>query len=135
MGRKRNCIASALYVALVVTIGLAVTLLHAQDGAKAEKTLPWGSQYYMVDPFWPKPLPNDWLTGSMGGISVDKNDNVITVQRTADDNNFNDHEKQLARPSPPFIVFDPAGNVIKTWGDYKVVPNGIHDCYVDYEGN
>lgn len=135
MNRTQKQIMAGLVITFFITIGIAVTGLRAQSGVKVEPTLPWGSAYFMVDPFWPKPLPNDWVTGSVGGICVDKNDNVITVQRTADSNNLTDHEKELARPSPPFIVFDPAGNVIKTWGDYNVVPNGIHDCYVDYEGN
>lgn len=135
MNRNQKSVMAGLLAVLIVTISLAVTALKAQNSFTVEKTLPWGSQYFMVDPFWPKPLPNDWITGSVGGICTDANDNVITVQRTADANNLTDHEKATSRPSPPFIVFDPGGNVIRTWGDYKTVPTGIHDCYVDYEGN
>jgi hypothetical protein len=25
---------------------------------------------FQVDPFWPKPLPNDWVTGNVGGTCV-----------------------------------------------------------------
>jgi len=65
-----------------------------------------------------------------------------------------------SRPAPPVVEFDPAGNYINGWGDpslvtaadppvifpppfnavsvtnqNKVVPNGMHGCYVDYQDN
>ena len=36
---------------------------------------------FEVDPFWPKPLPNHWVTGSTIGVSVDSQDNVWTIHR------------------------------------------------------
>lgn len=36
---------------------------------------------FRVDPFWPKPLPNNWLIGQVGGIAVDRNDNIWILQR------------------------------------------------------
>ena len=43
---------------------------------------------FEVDPFWPKPLPNHWVTGSTIGLSVDAQDNVWTIHRpnTVEDN-------------------------------------------------
>src|SRR5881394_1173929 len=43
---------------------------------------------FEVDPFWPKPLPNHWVTGSTIGVSVDAQDNVWTIHRpnTVEDN-------------------------------------------------
>jgi hypothetical protein len=135
MNRTQKQIMAALLFVLLITIGISVSAVRAQDGMSTDITLPFSSVYYQVDPFWPKPLPNDWVTGSVGGVCTDAKDNVIIVQRTADDNNLTAHEKAAGRPAPPFIKFDPAGNVIASWGDYKAVPGGIHDCYVDYEGN
>jgi len=34
-----------------------------------------------VDPFWPKPLPNQWQIGQVGGIAVDRHDNIWIIQR------------------------------------------------------
>ena len=31
---------------------------------------------FMVDPFWPKPLPNNWILGQVSGVHVDSNDHV-----------------------------------------------------------
>jgi hypothetical protein len=36
---------------------------------------------FEVDPYWPKPLPNHWVTGSTIGVSVDAQDNVWTINR------------------------------------------------------
>jgi outer membrane protein assembly factor BamB len=93
------------------------------------------SMKYQVDPFWPKPLPEDWVTGNVGGTCVDKNDHVFIVSRTADPANLTDQEKEVGRPAPPVIEFDPDGDVVNSWGDPKIVPSGIHDCYFDFEGN
>ncbi len=43
---------------------------------------------FEVDPFWPKPLPNHWVTGSTIGLSVDAQDRVWTIHRpnTVEDN-------------------------------------------------
>jgi hypothetical protein len=93
------------------------------------------SANFQVDPFWPKPLPNDWVTGNVGGTCVDKDDHVFIVTRTADPTNLTAAEKEIGKAAPPVIEFDPEGNVINSWGDPKVMPSGAHDCYFDYEGN
>src|SRR3979490_2944904 len=36
---------------------------------------------FQVDPFWPKPLPNNWLFGQIGGLAVDSNDHLWVLQR------------------------------------------------------
>jgi hypothetical protein len=93
------------------------------------------SSKFQVDPFWPKPLPNDWVTGNVGGTSVDANDHLFIVTRTADPANLTAQEKEIGKAAPPVIEFDPDGNVVNSWGDPKSVPSGAHDCYFDYEGN
>lgn len=37
-----------------------------------------------VDPFWPRPLPNQWLLGSVTGVAVDSRDHVCAVHRGYD---------------------------------------------------
>jgi len=75
------------------------------------------------------------VTGNVGGTCVDKNDHVFIVSRTAEPTNLTAQEKEVGRAAPPVIEFDPQGNVVNSWGDPKVVPSGIHDCHVDFEGN
>ena len=70
---------AAIAVALV-----AVGITRDQVQAQAAKQAP----IFEVDPFWPKPLPNHWVTGSTIGLSVDAQDNVWTIHRpnTVEDN-------------------------------------------------
>ena len=36
---------------------------------------------FQVDPFWPKPLPNNWIFGQVASVAVDSNDHVWVLQR------------------------------------------------------
>ena len=36
---------------------------------------------FVVDPGWPKPLPNNWRLGQIGGLFVDRHDNVWVYHR------------------------------------------------------
>ena len=40
-----------------------------------------GIPQFKVDPFWPKPLPGNWILGHVAGIAADKNDNIWIVHR------------------------------------------------------
>jgi len=84
-----------------------------------------------VDASWPKPLPENWVHGQLGGVCVDSHDNVLVVDRR----NILDEEAEVAEPAPPMIMFDQDGDVVKAWGDPAVVPNGIHGCTFDAEDN
>jgi len=86
---------------------------------------------YEVDPFWPKPLPNGWVTGSVGGVCTDSRDHVFVVNRQ----NLTDNELDAAFQAPAIIEFNPEGNVVNTWGDPKVLGAGRHACYVDSDNN
>ena len=101
---------------------------------------------FEVDPFWPKPLPNHWVTGSTIGLSVDARDNVWTIHRpNTVEANFKaadirvgaaegrDDEAQpgaaatpasstapvigkCCKVAPPVLEYDQAGNLVKSWG-------------------
>jgi DNA-binding beta-propeller fold protein YncE len=100
---------------------------------------------FEVDPFWPKPLPNHWVTGSTIGLSIDAQDNVWTIHRpnTVEDNfkaadimvgdaRGRDDEAQgglagteplpktpigkCCKVAPPVLVYDQAGTLVKSWG-------------------
>jgi DNA-binding beta-propeller fold protein YncE len=80
------------------------------------------SPAFRVDPYWPKPLPHNWILGQVGGISVDAQDNVWVFQRPR---SLTDDEKAAALdpprakccvPAPSVLVFNQAGDVVKSWG-------------------
>ena len=81
-----------------------------------------GAPMFEVDPFWPKPLPNNWLLGSTIGVAVDSRDHVWIVHR----GNLGANEMPAALdppfaeeccfPAPPILEFDPEGNLVGHWG-------------------
>ena len=36
---------------------------------------------FIVDPTWPKPLPDNWRIGQVGGLAVDQHDNIWVYHR------------------------------------------------------
>ncbi len=77
---------------------------------------------FRVDPYWPKPLPNNWILGQVGGISIDAQDNIWVFQRPR---SLTDDEKGAALdpprskccvPAPSVLVFNQSGDVVKSWG-------------------
>jgi len=132
MESKRVVHLLSIATAWSIALGLWNTLSHEGNVLRGQSVTP---VKFQVDPFWPKPLPADWVTGNVGGTCVDSNDHVFIVSRTADPTNLTSQEKEIAKAAPPVIEFDPDGNVVNSWGDPKVVPGGIHDCYFAYEGN
>jgi DNA-binding beta-propeller fold protein YncE len=92
--------------------------------------------HYEVDPFWPKPLPNQWLIGAVAGVAVDRRNHVWIVHRpgTLQPN----ETRSIWRAAPPVLEFDPAGNLVSSWGgphpayDWPDLEHGIH---VDDEDN
>jgi len=93
---------------------------------------------FMVDPFWPKPLPNNWLIGQVSGVHVDSNDHVWIVHRPNSLNErnlaatFNPPRGKCCFPAPPVLEFDHSGNVLRAWGgpgegyDWPRSEHGIH---------
>ena len=82
------------------------------------KTVP----QFQVDPFWPKPLPNNWLVGQVAGVHVDKRDHIWIVHRPA---SLSDREagatsnppiSKCCFPAPPVLEFDQDGNLVRFWG-------------------
>lgn len=62
--------------ALLLRAGMLALVLYA--GLTVAHAAP---PTFKVDPFWPKPLPNNWIIGQVGGMTVDNNDNIWVFQR------------------------------------------------------
>ncbi|MGH9355499.1 MAG: hypothetical protein ACRD10_05155, partial [Terriglobia bacterium] len=107
-------------------MGLTV-ILGPVISARAQTIAP----KFEVDRTWPKPLPHKWVVGQVSGVCVDAQDNVFIVNR----DDITEKEAEVAQQAPPFIEFDPDGNVINSFGDWKTVPNTTHGCFIDYQGN
>jgi DNA-binding beta-propeller fold protein YncE len=95
---------------------------------------------FQVDPFWPKPLPNNWIFGQVAGVAVDRRDHIWIVHRPASLQerqvlaSRNPPLTQCCVAAPPVLVFDQEGNLIRHWGGpgqgYEW-PQSEHGIYVD----
>jgi len=125
----------AAWLASTLLTAAATLPAAAQNGAP-ERAVP----QLQVDPFWPKPLPNDWLLGQVAGVAVDSRDHIWIVQRPRSLS-----ERELGAEqnppygkccvtTPPVIVFDQSGNVVRAWGGpgagYEW-PDSEHGIFVD----
>ncbi len=63
-----------------------------------------------------------WTLGGLGGICVDAYDHVFILNRQ----DVNDGDLTGARLAPMIIEFDPAGNVVNSMGDNKVMDQRLH---------
>src|SRR5690349_1259593 len=77
---------------------------------------------FAVEASWPKPLPNDWIMGQVGGMTVDSQGHVWVIQRPrslADDEKgatLNPPRSKCCVPAPPVLEFDADGNLLRAWG-------------------
>jgi len=99
---------------------------------------------YKVDPFWPKPLPNNWMLGHCETVVVDRDDNIWVAHFTGPMDRRVDHAmmglaqmppmSECCIPAPEVIQFDSEGNVLRAWGGPGYVPQwpeAIHAFWVD----
>ena len=79
MRQRRTLVISVVFVTVLAGLSIAARRLEtvAQSGGTVQ------APRFEVDPFWPKPLPNNWLLGSAIGVSVDSRDHVWIVHRGA----------------------------------------------------
>src|SRR6266571_5781794 len=109
---------SALAIAAAI---LGPTSSQAQNGAPR----------YEADVSWPKPLPNKWVLGGLGGLCVDGQDHVLILNRQ----DVLEGDLNAGHLAPSLIEIDPAGNVVNSWGDPKLLDPRLHSCYFDKDNN
>jgi DNA-binding beta-propeller fold protein YncE len=97
---------------------------------------------FTIDPTWPRPLPNDWIIGSVTGVFVDASDHVwVThlIETLTEEEAAAAQEPPIGtccKPAPSVIEFDAEGNVVQAWGDpsqdISVYPRNPHGIFVDH---
>src|SRR5262247_2425887 len=137
----RRGLAVVAGVALLVLVKALVGCATSMNGVSASVG---GVPVFEVDPFWPKPLPNNWLMGQAAGVAVDKRNHVWVVQRPK---SLTDDEKGATltpprslccRPAPPVLEFDQAGALVGSWGGPAAGqpwPDNEHGITVDAQDN
>jgi len=101
-------------VSLCITAAALGLLPHTASAGEAPT--------FAVDASWPKQLPNNWIMGQVGGITVDSQGHIWVVQRPR---SLNDAEKyatlkpprgKCCVPAPPVLEFDVDGKLLRSWG-------------------
>ncbi len=128
----------------LLALGLAFTLVpvSAQRVARAGEV-----PTFQVDPFWPRPLPNHWILGSVTGVAVGPDDHIWLVHRGMDSLTARTEAglatnpptaESCCAPAPYVLEFDSAGALLNSWGgpgqgyEWPRTPAGIT---VDSKGN
>ena len=119
MINKKLAIASLLTASLVA-LGIGQSKLQEPTIAASNDVM---APAFLVDPLWPKPLPNHWITGNTIGVDVDDRDHIFTVHRNTE-NMFGGRTEiglalgvaECCTPAPPILEYDIEGNLINAWG-------------------
>jgi hypothetical protein len=132
----------------------AAAASNSQPADASGPGVPAGVARFAVDPFWPQPLPNNWIIGQVAGLSVAQDDGHIwiihrpwSVQATnagATPPMDIRGRKWGSQPlqaeccvtAPPVLEFDQAGKVVRSWGAGEGYDwfNSEHGIYVDQKG-
>src|SRR5579864_8213147 len=122
MNMKTRVSRAGAFAGLALAAGIfSVPALWAESGVPQ----------YEVDLSWPKPLPDRWVIGGLGGVCVDAQDHVFMLNRQ----DVLDGDLNAGHLAPPVIELDPAGSVANSWGDLKVLDPRLHSCHVDKDNN
>ena len=142
--KNRKLYVGAAFVAVLLALGASQALLDnaAAQGRQAPR--------FEVDPYWPKPMPNNWVMGMTIGIGISSDDHVWVIHRGNDPGNLDGTELaqpkpggprvgECCNPAPPVLEFDQAGNLVGSWGGpskdgaYEW-PGSNHGIVVDHKG-
>lgn len=111
-----------IFALLAIAMGLTCPM-----GLRAQARTP----RYEVDRSWPKPLPERWILGGLGGVCVDAQNHVLILNRQ----DILEGELNAGQLAPPIIEFDSAGNLVRGWGDPKLLDPRLHSCHFDKDNN
>ena len=112
---------AAARLSQIISLGVTAALLCAAPAltrAAQASEIPT----FAVDASWPKPLPNNWILGQVGGITVDWQGHIWMIHRPR---SLTDDEKGAALTpprskccvsAPPVLEFDTDGNLLRSWG-------------------
>ncbi len=141
--RSRKFVGLSL-AALLAALGIGQAVLD-RTSAQAPQ-----APQFEVDPFWPKPMPNNWVLGMTIGIGIDERDHVWIIHRGNDPGNLDRTElafpaegqprvSECCQSAPPVLEFDPEGNLVNSWGGPQpgapyAWPESNHGIVVDHKG-
>jgi hypothetical protein len=106
-------------------VPLALALVLAAGWPVSTDTQAPSAPTFQVDPFWPKPLPDPWILGSVTGVAVDAKDHVwvvhrgmhtLTARTEAGMATDPKTSETCCAPAPAVLEFDSSGALAGKWG-------------------
>lgn len=117
---KIKLLAGVVLAAALVALGIGHGYMQAPSVAASDDVM---APHFLVDPLWPKPLPNHWVQGNTIGVDVDERDHIFIVHRNTESQFMRIQEiglyagvAECCTPAPPILEFDLEGNLINAWG-------------------
>ena len=126
--RTKRLLVGASFAAALLALGALEISLERAAAAQGVVQAP----RFEVDPFWPKPMPNNWVLGETIGLGIDGQDHVWIVHRQ------NKVAANEGTGAPWVLEFDPAGNLAGHWGgpgEGYDWPKSNHGIFIDYKDN
>ena len=111
---------------LIASLTLAAAAFHLSSLAAQS-----GAPKYEVDRSWPKPFPDRWIIGGLGGVCVDSQDHVFLLNRQ----DVLEGDLNAGHLAPSVIELDTDGNLIHSWSDAKQLDPRLHSCTFDKDNN
>lgn len=139
MTRSRKVLAATLLGGAILALGVGQRALQGAEGSAVE------APTFDVDPFWPQPLPNHWIMGSVIGVGVDARDHIFVVHRQQTLNARTEVGAAATPPmgeccvaAPPVLEFAPDGKLVNSWGgpgEGYTWPESNHGISIDNKDN
>ncbi len=138
MGRTAGVVCTGLAIVAAATL---IAVNHASTAAQANRI---DVPQFEPDPLWSEALPNKWVTGQVGGLAVDRHDNLWVFHRpaTIPDGekaaSLNPPQAECCIPAPAVLEFSSSGKFLQAWGapgaGYEW-PASQHGIFVDDQDN
>ena len=109
---NRKVFTGAALVAILATLGVVQGMLD-QAAAQAKQV-----PRFEVDPFWPKPMPNNYVFGQTIGLGISSDDHVWIIHRGNDPANLD--RTELAMPTANGPRVNAKGG--KAFADFMLAP-------------
>ncbi len=118
-----KCTRARLTLSRTIAACFTVAMLVAAPASSHAGDIPT----FAVDASWPKPLPNNWILGQVGGITVDAQGHIWVIHRprslTDDEKGaaLNPPRSKCCVSAPPVLEFDADGKFVMQIG--KIAPS------------
>ncbi len=144
--KYRRYLLGGTMLAMLVAVGLKDPAVRTQTPGAGQ------GPKYRFDPGWPKAFPQvrdaqgEMRTQASGGVGthcIDSRDHVIQFNRRYVESRRPGADDASSIAAAPVSEFDPQGNLVNSWGDPALTPQGMsavlphntHGCSVDYQDN